>query len=108
MSIRGISRTGAATLHGPIVGHGPSSPALFTYRSQPHVVIMPMFVQWNGEPDEPPSAEASAPAEATQQEGKPKRKRRRKPMAAAKNEPGGQDTKKHHADHAAPIADTAA
>ena len=67
----------------------PSSPGLFTYRSQPHVVVMPMFVQWDGGPEGPPSAETSAPAEATQPEGKPKRQRRRKTNAAAPNEPGG-------------------
>lgn len=51
----------------------PSSPALFTYRSQPHVVIMPMFVEWDGGPDEAPSAETTASAEATRQARKPKR-----------------------------------
>ncbi len=44
--------------------NSPSAPALFTTPGMPDVVIMPMFVQWNGEPaaETPPAEE---PAQET-------------------------------------------
>ena len=67
----------------------PSSPGLFTYRGQPHVVIMPMFVQWDEESTEPPTPGNPAHIESGQQEDKRMRRRRSKPKAAAPNSPAG-------------------
>lgn len=54
-------RTGSVT----ISTQSPSAPMLFAYRGTPHVVMMPMFVQWGDEA--PPTDPDSGTAEETEE-----------------------------------------
>lgn len=64
-----------------------SSPGLFTHRGIPHVLNIPMLVQWDGVSPEPPAPGASAPY-ASHPEDKPKRERgRRAKIVASYNQP---------------------
>lgn len=73
----------------------PSAPGLFTYRGMPHVVLMPMFVQWDGEAEAPapeaPAEETPAETARGEEPQKPSKRRGRKAQAAVAEAPKGPD-----------------